>query len=218
MQSTLSKATLGRLPMYLQFIRGTDTEKVSAAQIARGLGLGEILVRKDLASVCAAGLPRVGYPVTVLRRDMEKALKMDGPISAVIVGAGTLGTALMDYDGFLDYGMKIAAAFDLSATAEPFFQGRVPVYSMEQLPAFCASRHVHAGILTVPAASAQNAADAMTAAGLTAILNFAPVPIRVPKNVTVHQENIALSLAYLHAMAGETKKQEKEKEYGSQRI
>ncbi len=111
MQSTLSKATLGRLPMYLQFIRRMDAEKVSATQIAKGLGLGEVQVRKDLASVCTAGLPKVGYPVSILRRDMEKALGVDVPVPAVIVGAGKLGTALMDYDGFSDYGVDIAAAW-----------------------------------------------------------------------------------------------------------
>ena len=62
------------MPLYLQCIRGLSAGKVSAAQIARGLVLGEVQVRKDLVSVCAAGLPRVGYPVQALRRDMERAL------------------------------------------------------------------------------------------------------------------------------------------------
>ena len=85
MQSTLSKATLGRLPLYLQLIRRMDAEKVSATRIAKELGLGEVQVRKDLAGVCAAGLPRVGYPVSILRRDMEKALGVDVPVPAVIL-------------------------------------------------------------------------------------------------------------------------------------
>ena len=112
MQGTLSRATLGRLPMYLRYIRRTNTDKISATQIAKGLGLGEVQVRKDLASVCAEGLPKVGYPVSALRRDMERALGVNVPVSAVIVGAGKLGSALMEYDGFADYGMKIVAAFD----------------------------------------------------------------------------------------------------------
>ncbi len=217
MQSTLSKATLSRLPMYLQFIRRMDAEKVSATQIAKGLGLGEVQVRKDLASVCTAGLPKVGYPLTTLRRDMEKALGVDVPVSAVIVGAGKLGSALMEYDGFSDYGMEIAAAFDRSASAL-LLHGHVPVYPMEQLSAFCASHHIQTGILTVPAPAAQAAADEMTAAGLTAILNFAQYPIKVPSFVTVHPINIALSLAYLHLAAGETGKQEEEEQYGKQNI
>ena len=217
MQSTVSKATLGRLPMYLQFIRRMSAEKVSATQIAKGLGLGEVQVRKDLASVCTAGLPKVGYPVSILRRDMEKALGVDVPVPAVIVGAGKLGAALMDYDGFRDYGVEIVAAFDRSQSVCTR-NGPIPVYPMEQFADFCASRHIRTGILTVPAASAQTAADEMTSAGLTAILNFAPYPIKTPSRVTVHPVNIALSLAYLHLAASETGKQEKEEENGIQSI
>ena len=216
MQSTLSKATLGRLPLYLQFIQRMDAEKVSATQIAKGLGLGEVQVRKDLASVCSAGLPRVGYPVSTLCRDMKKALGVDMPVPAVIVGAGKLGTALMDYDGFKDYGVEIIAAFDSSASVYSL-RGHIPVYPMDHLLAFCASHHIRTGILTVPAA-AQAAADEMTSAGLTAILNFAPYPIKVPPYVTVHPVNIALSLAFLHLAASETGKQEEEEENGIQSI
>ena len=218
MQSTVSKATLGRLPMYLQFIRGMSAEKVSATQIAKGLGLGEVQVRKDLASVCAAGLPKVGYPVAALRRDMEKALKTNAPTCAIVVGAGKLGSALMEYEGFGEYGMEIIAAFDKNAAASPFVHGRVPVYPMDQLAAFCALHQVQAGILTVPAASAQSAAEEMVRSGLKAILNFAPFPIKVPSHVTVHQENIALSLAYLQMTASESRKQEKEEQYGTKSI
>ena len=218
MQSTVSKATLGRLPMYLQFIRRMSAEKVSATQIAKGLGLGEVQVRKDLASVCAAGLPKVGYPVAALRRDMEKALKTNAPTCAIVVGAGKLGSALMEYDGFGEYGMEIIAAFDKNAAASPFVRGRVPVYPMDQLAAFCALHQVQAGILTVPAASAQSAAEEMVRSGLKAILNFAPFPIKVPSHVTVHPVNIALSLAYLHLAASETGKQEEEEQYGTKSI
>ena len=108
----------------------------------------------------------------------------------MIVGAGKLGSALMDDDGFMDYGVEIAAAFDRDGSVcSP--HGRAPVYPMDQLAAFCASYHIQTGILTALAAAAQSAADAMTAAGLTAILNFAPYPIKTPSHVTVHPVNIA---------------------------
>jgi redox-sensing transcriptional repressor len=149
---------------------------------------------------------------------MERALGVNVPVSAVIIGAGKLGSALMEYDGFADYGMKIVAAFDQRTSALPDHHGSIPVYPMDRLSGFCASQHVQAGILTVPAASAQSAADAMVAAGLTAILNFAPVQIKAPSGVTVQQEDIALSLAYLHMAASETFKQEEEEQYGNQSI
>ena len=215
MQGTLSRATLGRLPMYLRYIRRTNTDKISATQIAKGLGLGEVQVRKDLASVCAEGLPKVGYPVSALRRDMERALGVNVPVSAVIVGAGRLGSALMEYDGFLEYGMEIIAAFDLKAQVPPVYKGHVPVYPMEQLAGFCEAHGVRTGILTVPAGAAQEAAEEMVRSGLHAILNFAPVRIHVPEDVTVHHENMALSLAYLHVAAGESHKQEEEEQYGN---
>ena len=175
-------------------------------------------MRKDLASVCAEGLPKVGYPVSALRRDMERALGVNVPVSAVIVGAGKLGSALMEYDGFADYGMKIVAAFDQNTSASPGCHGSIPVYPMDKLPSLCVSHHVYTGILTVPAESAQSSADKMVATGLTAILNFAPVQIKVPSGVTIHQEDIALSLAYLHMAASETFKQEEEEQYGNQSI
>lgn len=202
MQNAISRATLGRLPLYLRFVRSVEAENISATQIARGLGLGEVQVRKDLASVCRAGQPKVGYPAAALRRALEKALCLDAPVSAVIVGAGRLGSALMEYDGFREYGMNIAAAFDRQPQEASLFHGHIPVYPMEDLAAFCASRQIRVGILSVPAASAQEAADEMVKSGIAAILNLAPVPIRTPPHVTVRQEDFALSLAYLNFLAG----------------
>ncbi len=216
MQSTISKPTLGRLPGYLRFIRTVKADKVSATQIAKGLGLGEVQVRKDLASVCAAGLPKVGYPVAALRKDLERTLKAERPTCAVVVGAGKLGTALMEYDGFGEYGMEIIAAFDRNAGEGARAGSRIPVYSMDRLVPFCTEHRVQAGILTVPAAAAQEAADEMVRGGLRAILNFAPAAVTVPPGVTVQQENIALSLAYLQRTAGGPFKQEEEEQYGNQ--
>ena len=97
---TISKATIGRLPLYLQFIRTVKTEMVSSATVARHLGLGEVQVRKDLASVCPAGMPKIGYPTERLLNDLEAVLGMKQTVPAVVVGAGKLGRALMAYDGF----------------------------------------------------------------------------------------------------------------------
>ncbi len=197
--STLSRATMGRLPLYLQFVRTVKTEMVSSAAVARGLGLGEVQVRKDLASICTAGMPKVGYPSDRLRSDLEKVLGMLHTEPAVIVGAGRLGRALMEYDGFREYGMEISAAFDISGTDESH-EG-IPILQMDQMRRWCLLHDVHLGILAVPAASAQEAANAMANSGITGILNFAPYPVHVPETVTVRQENIALSLAYLKMTA-----------------
>ncbi len=199
MSSTLSKATMGRLPLYLQFVRTVKTEYVSSATVARSLGFGEVQVRKDLASICPAGMPKIGYPAERLREDLETVLGMKQAVPAVIVGAGKLGRALMAYDGFQEYGLEISAAFDACVPAGK--HEKKPVLPLEQMAAWCRDHEVHIGILTVPAAAAQEAADRMVNSGITAILSFVSVPIRVPASVTVKHENIALSLACLKIVA-----------------
>ena len=212
--STLSKATMGRLPLYLQFIRTVQTENVSSATVARALGLGEVQVRKDLASICPAGMPKIGYPTERLREDLETVLGMKKTIPAVVVGAGKLGRALMAYDGFREYGLEIAAAFDTRATDQS--RERKPILPMEQMTGWCHEHDVHIGILTVPAGAAQEAADQMVNSGITAILSFVSVPLRVPENVTVKHENIALSLACLKIVAGMSNETTEEDSHGSE--
>ena len=210
----ISKATIGRLPLYLQFIRTVKTEMVSSATVARHLGLGEVQVRKDLASICPAGMPKIGYPTGRLREDLEAVLGMKQTIPAVVVGAGKLGRALMAYDGFREYGLEIAAAFDTRAVGSS--PERKPVLPMEQMSGWCREHDVHIGILTVPAGAAQEAADQMVNSGITAILSFVSVPIRVPDSVTVKHENIALSLACLKIAAGMSNETTEEDSHGSE--
>ena len=217
MQSTtLSKATLSRIPLYLQYVRTVNSDMISATIIARNLGLGEVQVRKDLGMISREGQPKVGYPVRKLQRDLEKALGIHQKISAVIVGAGKMGTALMDYDGFQEYGLEIAAAFDNHASEVPFKHGNMSIYAMSNLKSFCQQYDVRLGILMVPASAAQDAADQMVASGITAILNFAPCHIRVPAHVTVQQLNVALALAHLNLMVNQGKKEQEEMHYGKQ--
>ena len=217
MQSTmLSKATLSRLPLYLQYVRTVEGSMISATIIARNLGLGEVQVRKDLGMISQAGQPKVGYPVQHLRRDLEMALGIHQKISAVIIGAGKMGTALMDYDGFNEYGLEIAAAFDNHASQVPFRHGNMSIYAMSKLKSFCQQYDVRLGILTVPASAAQDAADQMVASGIAAILNFAPCHIRVPAHVIVRRMNVALAMAHLNLMVHQENQEQEETHYGKQ--
>ena len=112
---TIPKATLGRLPGYLQYLRGlaeTKRKNISATAIAKGLALGDVQVRKDLAAVSGAGKPKIGYETDQLILDIERHLGHDNLTNAVLVGAGKLGRALLDYDGFESFGVKIVAGFD----------------------------------------------------------------------------------------------------------
>ena len=199
MQSAISKATLGRLPAYLNYLENITSENISAPAIARALGLGEVLVRKDLSLVCGKGKPKTGYETGALTASLKAALGVNKVTPALLVGAGKLGTALMDYSGFRDYGMEIIAAFDKDEEKIRNVSGK-PVYSMEQLRRFCQMHDVKIGIITVPADAAQSVCDQLIASGIEAIWNFSPVMLKIPQGVALQNENLALSLAHLHSM------------------
>ena len=111
---SIPKATLGRLPRYLEYLRTLPEIRrtISATAIAKALSLGDVQVRKDLAVVSGAGKPKIGYETDKLISDIEGHLGYKRLTNAVLVGAGKLGRALLDYDGFEDFGVKIIAGFD----------------------------------------------------------------------------------------------------------
>lgn len=199
MTPNISKHTLQRLPMYLSYIQGLPEEdapkNISATTIAEALQLNDVQVRKDLASVSSSGKPKVGYNVKDLIAELEAFLGYNDIDNAVIVGAGSLGKALLNYSGFKAYGLNIIAAFDLCE--EPTeFQGKT-VFPIAQLGSFCRKVNVHIGIITVPASSAQEICDLLVESGIRAIWNFAPVHLVVPDGILVQNENMASSLALL---------------------
>lgn len=198
MTPNISKHTLQRLPMYLSYIQGLPEDapkNISATTIAEALQLNDVQVRKDLASVSSSGKPKVGYNVKDLIAELEAFLGYNDIDNAVIVGAGSLGKALLNYSGFKAYGLNIIAAFDLCE--EPTeFQGKT-VFPIARLGSFCRKVNVHIGIITVPASSAQEICDLLVESGIRAIWNFAPVHLVVPDGILVQNENMASSLALL---------------------
>ena len=198
MTQNISKHTLQRLPMYLSYIKGLPEDapkNISATTIAEALQLNDVQVRKDLASVSSSGKPKVGYNVKDLIAELEAFLGYNDIDNAVIVGAGSLGKALLNYSGFKAYGLNIIAAFDLCE--EPTeFQGKT-VFPIAQLESFCRKVNIHIGIITVPASSAQEICDLLVNSGIRAIWNFAPVHLVVPDGILVQNENMASSLALL---------------------
>ena len=117
--SSVTKATLGRVPHYLKFLKelpDEGPEYISATHIARALELGEVQVRKDLNAISGAGKPKLGYITEELIQKLEDCLGCNKVTSAVLVGAGKLGKALLDYDGFQQFGVNIIADFDSNET------------------------------------------------------------------------------------------------------
>ena len=194
----VSKKLLNRLPVYLNYLKSLpdNYENISATVIARDLRLGEVQVRKDLAKVCEAGRRRTGRSRKQLIRNIETYLDFTTDTGTILVGTGKLGQALLDYDGFEESGMNLMAGFDISPFADQTSGGK-PIYPMNRLESFCRHYDVHIGIIAVPPESAQSVCDCLVSCGIKAIWNFAPVHLKVPNDVVVHSENLAVSLTAL---------------------
>ncbi len=204
---SIPKATLGRLPQYLHYLKNLPDcqgDTISATAIAKGLALGEVQVRKDLAAVSGAGKPKIGYDRSQLIRDLEIHLGGNTLTNAVLVGAGKLGRALLDYDGFEEYGVKIIAAFDCNEQLIRTEKTAKIILPMASLPTFCKENEVRLGIITVGQRAAQEVCDQLVACNISAVWNFAPCTLRVPTDVLLKQENLALSLAYLNNQINRT--------------
>ena len=192
----VSRAALGRIPVYLKFIESLpqDVETVSATTIAKALGFGEVQVRKDLGAICGSGKPRIGYTVSDLKACLECLIDSRNG-KTVIVGAGKLGRALLDYGGFSDYGLDILAAFDMDVSQNNA-SGK-PILPIDGLHDFCKENNVSIGVITVPAKAAQEVCDKLCQSGIKAIMSFAPCKLTAPEGVAIQYENMALSLAHL---------------------
>lgn len=203
-ENDISRATLGRVPEYLRFLRElpAGTETISAPIIARELGLGEVQVRKDLGALCGAGKPKIGYPVGELKASLEGFLRL-GDGSTVIVGAGKLGRALLDYGGFSEYGIDMLAAFDINVEKPEFSPCGRKILPLSDLGAFCRAHKVRIGVIAVPAQAAQEVCNLLYDSGVKTMWCFAPRKLYQPADAVIRYENMALSLAHLKMQSRE---------------
>jgi redox-sensing transcriptional repressor len=197
--------TIKRYPIYLRAIKELTAAGelyVSSAVLAERLGFDPVLTRKDLAMAGVPGTPRRGYPAHELCEAISRSLGWDDATEAVLVGAGSLGMALLGYSGFEEQNLSIVAAFDVDKTkVNNAFHG-VKVRPMEELARIVSRLEVKIGILTVPNSVAQACAENMVNAGIKGILNFSSIQLEVPEGVTVQNVDLAQSLAVLsHAIA-----------------
>lgn len=196
----VSEPAMKRLPLYHRFLKewqATGRETVSCTDIGLDLALDPTQVRKDLESVGVAGRPRIGYVLANVLAELEQFLGWNNINDAFLVGAGSMGSALLGYRKFEQCGLKIVTTFDLdpSKIGTPIHGKHV--LPLQKLPQLARRMHILIGIITVPAAEAQAVADLMVEGGIRAIWNFAPVRLRVPPHVIVHNEDLYCSLAAL---------------------
>ena len=199
-KARVSELTGSRLSLYLRFLiqleeQGTVT--VASRAMAEELGVTSAQVRRDLASFGGFGVRGVGYDVKQLRIELERILGLDRTLHVAIVGAGNLGHALADYPGFGGGGLKVVALFDIDPDkVGRHTRGGVPIHHLDDIESVTAVK-VDVGVVAVPADAAQQVVDRLVAAGIRAVLNFAPVRPRVPEGFRCTSVDLTLELESL---------------------
>lgn len=197
---TAPEPTLRRLPLYHHFLKRLEVSGrgvVSCTHIAEELKLDPTQVRKDLAVTGIVGKPKVGYEVPVLVAAIEDFLGWSNVTDAFLAGAGSLGSALLGYEGFKLYGLDIIAAFDSDPRRIGTKVHGKQILPIGKLTDLAHRMRVLIGIITVPADVAQEVANMMVAGGIKAIWNFAPTAISVADDVIVENQELSAGLAVL---------------------
>jgi redox-sensing transcriptional repressor len=196
----IPEATVARLPVYLRALyalaeRGVAT--VASDELARVAGVNSAKLRKDLSHLGSYGIRGVGYDVEYLVYQVSRALGLTQNWPVVIVGAGNLGRALANYGGFATRGFHIEAVLDTDQAMVGRNLGTIPVRHVNELEEIVAGNGVAIGVIATPAAAAQAVCDRLVTAGVTSILNFAPLVLNVPEGVDVRKVDLSIELQIL---------------------
>jgi redox-sensing transcriptional repressor len=196
----IPEATVARLPEYLQILvdqAAAGLVRISSDGLAELAGVNAAKVRKDLSYLGSYGTRGVGYEVDYLVYQIRRELGLDHDWPVVIVGAGNLGQALAGYGGFGERGFPVGGIVDIDVGKVDTVVGGARVRHIDELAAIVQSKQISIGVIATPPAAAQDAADRLAAAGVTSILNFAPVVLSVPIGVTVRKVDLAVELQIL---------------------
>jgi redox-sensing transcriptional repressor len=198
-KQSVPAATVSRLPIYLRSLQdlGATQETCSSDQLANIAGVNSAQVRKDLSYLGSQGTRGVGYDVAELRRQLRDALGLNIGYAVAIVGAGNLGSALSNYDGFASWGFEVVAMFDVDQAKVGGDIAGHEVLSLDELESVVTDRDVAIGIIATPAGAAQEVADRLVTAGLRSILNFAPTVLQVDQGVEVRRVDLSTELQIL---------------------
>ncbi len=193
----ISDSTVRRLSHYLRILEVLEADgrtTVSSDDLAERGGMTPAQVRKDLSHFGSFGKRGLGYPVPVLRGRIADILGLGREWSVCLVGAGRLGAALYQYDGFRRQGFRFVAVFDNDPAKIGRRWGAVTIDDVADVARVAREREVEIGIVVTPAEGAQEAADRLAEAGVEAILNFAPRKLSVPPEVALRDVNLVIEL------------------------
>ncbi len=195
----IPEATVRRLPLYLQTLEALPASwrRISSEELAVRAGVNAAKLRKDLSHLGCLGVRGVGYAVADLQSRIRAELGLTREWSMAIVGIGNLGRALASSGGFEAQGFQIVGLFDADPAKVGSTVAGHPIEPMEDLAGAVAERDVSIGVITTPAAVAQQVADLLAAAGVESILNFSPIVIRVPDDIEVRRVDFSNELRVL---------------------
>jgi redox-sensing transcriptional repressor len=200
-EGKIPEATVQRLSIYLRYVtqlHRDGVKVVSSYALSKGCGVKAAQVRKDFAYFGELGVRGVGYYVSDLFNDLKKILGLEQVWEVVLVGAGHLGSALLAYRGFEEYGFHISAVFDKDPAALPErLRAQFDVRPVTELREAVRQRKVRIAIVTVPAPAAQEVVNELVEAGVKAILNFAPARLEGPPGVKIRNVDLAVDLGVL---------------------
>jgi redox-sensing transcriptional repressor len=211
-RKSIPEPTIARLPRYLrsfaEFAHKHQTV-ISSKELAAVSDINPAQVRKDLAYFGQFGQRGIGYDVKTLDSKMREILGLHRAWRIALVGAGHLGTALLQYGGFAKAGFKVEAAFDVDPSKVGWELEGVRIWAMPAIRQVVREKKIEIGIIAVPASQAQRVADDLVDAGIRAIVNFAPCALTVPKSVLVRGVDLASELEHLTYFLEKSNKLEK---------
>jgi redox-sensing transcriptional repressor len=199
-KTDIPKKAIYRLSIYhrcLQKLSANGQETVSSTTLAKAAGVKPAQLRKDLGYFGQFGTRGLGYPVEGLISTIREALGREQLQPVILVGAGNLGSALLRYQGFHKEGFEVVAAFDAKPDEARARALSIPVHDATELEVFIEKNGVKLAILCVPVGSAQEVVNRLVSAGIQGILNFSPIMLEVPAEVTVNNVDLALELEHL---------------------
>ena len=190
----IPSATQKRLPIYLRILKEHERDGyISSTAIAERLDISSIQVRKDLSAISkVSGTSKKGFKIDDLIKSIEEFMGIGNTHTAVIIGAGKLGQALLHHSRF-ESDIKIMYAFD---SDESKCDGE-KIFNLDRLEELVGSTKVDIGVITTPKETAQDACDRLVASGIKAIWNFAPTILKVPEKIVVKNEDLSASLLLL---------------------
>jgi redox-sensing transcriptional repressor len=199
-KEAIPEQTLRRIPFYHQILIEMESKQkryVSSRYLATFFKVDDTQVRKDVSVLGYKGKPKSGYSVTGLKQAIGEFLGINYENTAVLIGAGRLGSALTNYPGLSEYGLKLIAVFDNDPNKIGRFLDGHKILSPDSLVRVVKRRNVGIAIIAVPRDAAQHVCDRVISLGIQAVWNFAPIQLTVPSSVILRNENLAVGLAIL---------------------